>query len=108
MLMIRSDIRESIKKKWWQRGKLDEFRRRELEKMITDYITESQEKLAKALLIQIRDFNSIKNISSEEKLKRLNELEDVLWNNLENRDLSESQHDFLSKVMQIQKESIVS
>ncbi len=104
LLMIRSDIRESIRRKWWQRGKLDEFRRRELDKMIEDYIKESQGKLSKALLTQIRDVGSDEKLDNKSKLKRYSELEKLLWNSLENGDLDESQHGFLMKVLKEQKD----
>jgi hypothetical protein len=106
LLEIRDNVRECHKKRWWQRGKLDEGRRKDLEQLIAERIHDIREALTTALLTEIRSIGKQEDLARKEKLQRYSSFEELIWQHLEDGQLTESQHAFLMGVIQNQRNSI--
>ncbi len=106
LFKIRRDIRECIRKKWWQGGKLDEARRRNLEKLIAERISDARAALTTELLTEIRTVAKDKELDRKGKLESFTSLEEQIWTHIESGELNESQHAFLMGLIQNQRAAL--
>lgn len=97
---IRKKILRDVQKKWQQRGKIDEFRRRELEILVADKISEAHGNLTRAIAAEIHSISTKNELDSATRLERYSSLEERIRNCFEKGELDESQYSFLMKILE--------
>jgi len=99
LLNVRRDIRQVIGKKWWHKGVLDETRRRDLDGLVAERISEARENLTMAVFAEIRAACKENELDSKTKRKLYSSLEYRILKCFENGKLDKSQHGFLIGIL---------
>ena len=98
LVIIRSEIDERVKRRWWSWDELDRSRWETLMNLIENRKEEAQENLTRALLSEIRAVRGQGDLDATQQ-RELCALEERSWKHLENGELDESQHSLLLKVI---------
>ena len=99
LLIIRSEIDERVKKRWWTTDELDRSRWQALMNLIESRKKEAQENLTRALLREIRAHRAQGDLDAAQRRELYAALEERSWQHLENGELDEPQHSLLLKVI---------
>ncbi len=99
LVIIRSEIDERVRKRWWTADELDRARWQALMNLIESRKKEAQENLTRALLSEIRALRNERDRDAAASREHYSGLEERCWKHLENGELDEPQHSLLSKVI---------
>ena len=97
---MRREIRERVRRRWWQRGEIDKSRWFTLEGLVNTGIKEAKENLARAIVTQIRTIAVESGSKSEKMRDRYAALRERVWKHLENGELDAAQHAHLMTVIE--------
>ena len=99
LVIIRSEIDDRVKQRWWAPKELDKSRWRDLQLLINSRISQAKENLTRVLLAEIRAVRAQGDLDSAQRGELLASVEERSWKHLENGELDQSQHDLLSKLV---------
>ena len=99
LVQIRREIRERVRRRWWQGGEINKDRWRVLDGLVNTGIQEAKEHLERALITEIRKPSASAASESEGASTRLAELRERIWTHLENGELDAEQRQRLFDIL---------
>jgi len=97
LLAIQSEIRERVRRRWWNWGEIDKERWKVLHDLIGTRMKDATEYLTMGLLEKIRSANGISD--DDERRRACAALNAQIWKGLEAGELEDSQYKFLMEVL---------
>ena len=98
-LVIRDEIGERVKRRWWRSGEIDKSRWQMLDSLIEKRIQAAKDNLTKSLLTELRELRDDTSLSATARGTRAEKLDGRIWRHLENGELDEAQQNLLGKVL---------
>ena len=99
LLSIRREIRDRVKRRWWQRGEINKERWRVLEGLVNLGIDEAKQHLECALITNIRQPPDRIQHDSTEFSRYYDALRERIWKHLENGELDAEQQQRLLNIL---------
>ena len=97
LLALQGEIRERVRRRWWQWGEIDKERWRVLHDLIETRMKDATEYLTVGLLEEIRSAQERRD--DDERLRAFASLNARIWKCLEAGELGDSQYKFLMEVL---------
>ena len=95
LLTLRKDINERVVRNWWDEGKLDRGRWRQLHDLINEFLSDEKENWGRTLLVEARTILNDPELDGQTRRKRLDALEKRVWQSVETGALDASHHAML-------------
>ena len=70
LIELRREIRERVKRRWWQAGEIDKARWRTLEQLVSEGIKEAKENLARAIVTEAQIIAEERDLTDRTKRDR--------------------------------------
>ena len=96
----RGDIRERVRKRWWQLEELDRSRSRDLHDLVQDLRREATGELTRDLVKQLGGVREDARLNDAQRLDRRNDLLQRVRKYLEDDEIEASQYELLTKLIQ--------
>ncbi|UCF81502.1 MAG: TAXI family TRAP transporter solute-binding subunit [Acidobacteriota bacterium] len=100
LLVIRDEIQERVRRRWWHLGELDNSHWRYLHGLIDDRVNEAKKILTRALVSEIRRYGKDGAMDGAVRQARHDSLMQRIWAFFESGELEAAQHDLLLKMLQ--------